>query len=89
MVSLSPLAVALVVQKEPCAKALGASTKTAIKDNEINANSFLTDAPLPKPPMLWSPNLNETITRINTSQLKAIVEPLYASTGRLRPLQRE
>src|SRR5215211_5503004 len=49
LVTLSPLAVALVVQKEPCAKALGASTKTAIKDNKVDTNSFLTNAPLPKP----------------------------------------
>ena len=49
LATLSPLAVALVVQKEPCAKALGASTKTAIKDNEVDTNSFLTNAPLPKP----------------------------------------
>ena len=88
LVTLSPLAVALAVQKEPCAKALGASTKTAIKDNKIDTNSFLTNAPLPKLPMLWT-NLNETSTRINTSQVKETVEPLYASTGRPRPLQRE
>src|SRR5215213_3105637 len=80
LVTLSPLEVALVVQKEPCAKALGASTKTAIKDNKVDTNSFLTNAPLPKLPMLWT-NLNETSTRINTSQVKETVEPLYASTG--------
>jgi len=49
VVTLSSLVPALVVQKEPCAKALDASTKTAPKDNEVNINSVLTDAPLPKP----------------------------------------
>lgn len=49
LATVSPFAVALVVQKEPCAKALGASTKTEIKDNKANTNSFLTNAPLPKP----------------------------------------
>jgi hypothetical protein len=45
LVTLTPLAVACVVQKEPCAKALGESTNTTIKDNEANINSFLTNAP--------------------------------------------
>ncbi len=49
LVTLSPLAVALVVQKESCARALGASTKTAIKDTKANTNNFLTNATLPKP----------------------------------------
>ena len=49
LVALPLLAPALVVQKEPCAKALGASPKTAIKDNEVNTNSFLTNPPLPIP----------------------------------------
>ena len=44
LVTLSPLAAALVVQKEPCAKVLGASPKTAIKDNEVNTNSLFTEA---------------------------------------------
>jgi hypothetical protein len=48
-VALPLLAVALVVQKDPCANALGASPKTAIKDNEVNTNSFRTNAPLPLP----------------------------------------
>jgi len=39
------LAATLVVQKEPCAKALDARPKTAIKDNEVNINSLLTNAP--------------------------------------------
>ena len=45
LVTLTPLAVAVVVQKEPCAEAPGARIKTAIKDNEANINSSLTDAP--------------------------------------------
>ena len=65
LATLSPLVVGLVVQKEPCAKAVGASTKTAIKDNEVNTNSFLTNAPLSLSCSLWTTNLNETSTRIN------------------------
>jgi hypothetical protein len=47
LVTLWPLAAAVVVQKEPCAEAPGASIRTAIKDNEVNSNTFLTDAPPP------------------------------------------
>jgi hypothetical protein len=47
LVTLTPLAAAVVVQKEPCAKALGASARTAIKDNEVNGISLFTDAPSP------------------------------------------
>jgi NADP-dependent 3-hydroxy acid dehydrogenase YdfG len=40
-------------------------------DNKINANSFLTNAPLPKPLALWTTtNLNETSPRINTSSIE-------------------
>jgi len=84
LVTLSPLAVALAVQKEPCAKALGASTKTAIKDNKVDTNSFLTNAPLPKLPMLWT-NLNETSTRINTNQSKDLVDSRLIMRGWVRP----
>ncbi len=45
LVTLWPVASAVVVQKEPCAEAPGASIKTAIMDNEVNVNSFLTDVP--------------------------------------------
>ena len=45
LVTLTPLAVAGGVQKEPCAEAPGARIRTAIKDNEANINSFLTDVP--------------------------------------------
>jgi hypothetical protein len=40
-------------------------------DDKTNANSFLTDAPLPKPLALWTTtNLNETGPRINTSPIE-------------------
>ncbi len=40
-------------------------------DNKINANSFLTNAPLPKPLALWTTtNVNETSPRINTSSIE-------------------
>jgi hypothetical protein len=51
-VTFSPSAATLVVQKESCAKALGATTKTATKDKETNSNSPLTDVPPPKPPVV-------------------------------------
>jgi hypothetical protein len=49
LVTLAPLARALVVQKDPCANALGASTRTAIKDNDVNTSSLLTSSPLQLP----------------------------------------
>src|ERR687894_3154830 len=52
LVTLTPLAVAVVVQKEPCAKALDASTRTAIKDDEANSISLFTNPPLPMPPVV-------------------------------------
>ena len=45
LVTLVPLAVAVVVQKVPCAEAPGARIRTAIIANEVNINSSLTDAP--------------------------------------------
>jgi len=45
LVTLWPLAAAVVVQKEPCAEAPGARIRTAIKANEVNIKSSLTDAP--------------------------------------------
>ena len=45
LVTLPPLAVAVVVQKEPCAKALDASTRTVIKDDEVNSISLFTNSP--------------------------------------------
>ncbi len=45
LVTLWPLEAAVVVQKEPCAEALGARIRTAIEANEVNINSFLTDVP--------------------------------------------
>ena len=45
LVTLWPLAAAVVVQKEPCAEAPGATIRMAIKANEVNTNSSLTDAP--------------------------------------------
>jgi hypothetical protein len=49
LVTFSPSAATLVVQKEPCAKALGATTRTVSKVNEANVNILLTNAPLPRP----------------------------------------
>jgi hypothetical protein len=49
LVTFSPPAATLVVQKEPCANALGASTNMASKDNKVNIDSFLMNAPLPYP----------------------------------------
>ena len=45
LVTLTPLAAAVVVQKEPCAKALDASTRTLIKDDEVNSISLFTNSP--------------------------------------------
>jgi hypothetical protein len=52
LVTLTPLAVAVVVQKEPCAKALDATTRTVIKDNEVNSISLFTNPSLPMPPVV-------------------------------------
>jgi hypothetical protein len=52
LVTFSPSAATLVVQKESCAKALGATTKTTTKDNHTNVNSLLTNVPLPMPPVV-------------------------------------
>jgi hypothetical protein len=52
LVTFAPLAVAVVVQKEPCAKALDASTRPVIKDNEANSISLFTNPPLPTPPVV-------------------------------------
>src|SRR5918997_4666016 len=59
LVTLTPLAVAVVVQKEPCAKALDASTRTAIKDDEVNSISLFTNPPLPMSPQV-DPQPNRT-----------------------------
>ena len=45
LVTFSLPAATLVVQKEPCAKALGANPKAAIMNNEVNINSLLTNTP--------------------------------------------
>jgi hypothetical protein len=66
LVTLTPLAAAVVVQKEPCAKAPDAGTRTVIKDNEANSSSLFTNPPLPIPPVV-DPNLTELGTRINTN----------------------
>ena len=66
LLTLTPLAEAVVVQKEPCAKALDASTRTVIKDNEVKSISLFTNPPLPMPPVV-DPNLNELGARINTT----------------------
>jgi hypothetical protein len=66
LVTLTPLAAAVVVQKEPCAKAPDAGTRTVITDNEVNSISLLTGPPLVMPPVV-DPNLNELGTRINTT----------------------
>ena len=50
LVTLTPLAVAVVVQKEPCAEAAGARIRTAIMANEADINSSLTSTP---PPSGW------------------------------------
>jgi len=47
LVTLTPLAVAVVVQKEPCAEAPGARIRTAIMANEADINSSLTGTPPP------------------------------------------
>jgi hypothetical protein len=47
LVTLTPLAVAVVVQKEPCAEAAGARIRTAIMANEADINSSLTGTPPP------------------------------------------
>jgi hypothetical protein len=50
LVTFSPPAATLVVQKESCAKALGALTMTETKDNHTNVNSLLTmSLPLSRP----------------------------------------
>ncbi len=46
MATAAPLALAVVVQKEPCAKALDASTRTVIKDDEVNSISLFINPPL-------------------------------------------
>ena len=69
LVTLWPLAAAVVVQNEPCARAPGARIRTAIMDNEVNTNSFLTDVP-PLSGWLQTTNLNETGARINTDRSK-------------------
>lgn len=66
LVTLTPLAAAVVVQKEPCAKAPDAGPRTVIKDNEVNSISLFTN-PLSLCRQLWTPNLNELGTRINTN----------------------
>ena len=66
LVTLTPLEVAVVVQKEPCAKALDASTRTVIKDDEVNSISLFTSPPLSMP-HLSTLNLTELGTRINTN----------------------
>jgi hypothetical protein len=45
LVTLWPLAAAVVVQKEPCAEAPGARIRTAIRANEVDNNSSLMDDP--------------------------------------------
>jgi hypothetical protein len=42
LVTLSPVAPALVVQNEPCAKALGASANTPTKHSKVSINNLLT-----------------------------------------------
>jgi hypothetical protein len=64
--TLTPLAAAVVVQKEPCAKAPDAGTRMVIKDNEVNSISLFTNPPLHMPPVV-DPNLNELGTRITTN----------------------
>ncbi len=66
LVTLTPLAAAVVVQKEPCAKAPDAGPRTVIKDNEVNSISLFTN-PLSLCRQLWTHNLNELGTRINTN----------------------
>jgi hypothetical protein len=51
-VTVSSPAATLVVQKESCAKALDATTKSASKNNEANVNSLLTNPPIPTPPVV-------------------------------------
>src|SRR5918997_278112 len=62
LVTLTPLAAAVLVQKEPCAKAPETGTRTVIKDNEVNSISLFTNPPLHTPPVV-DPNLNQLGTR--------------------------
>src|SRR5918997_2931459 len=60
LVTLKPLAAAVVVQKEPCAKAPDAGTRTMIKDNEVSSISLFTNPPLPMPPVVDPPQPKRT-----------------------------
>jgi hypothetical protein len=44
------------VQKEPCAKALGAISKTASKDNEADISDLSTDLPFARPLAVAKPS---------------------------------
>jgi hypothetical protein len=72
LATLSPLALAVVVQKEPCARTPGASTRTETRDTEADTTSFLTGSPLPEPLVVGVHNLNETGARINTGGLRGL-----------------
>src|SRR5215213_8793149 len=64
-VTLAPLAAAVVVQKEPCAKALGASTSAPVRHNEVSISNLLTTPPAPGR-WLWTAKLNQTGAECNT-----------------------
>jgi hypothetical protein len=72
LVTLAPLAAAVVVQKEPWARALGASTNTPTRHNEVIISNLLTTPPT-LGRWLWTANLNETSTKSNTNLPKKAV----------------